>query len=76
MHGDAAALMDLAHRRTAVRVGSAECCGEELDLFAFEPGHVGAGEEAGEFGVDENPVVEVVDDDFQRLVSADLGEDG
>jgi hypothetical protein len=51
-----------------------ECRGEELDLFAFESGHVGAAEETGEFAVGEYAVVEVGDDDFECFVAADLAE--
>lgn len=64
--------MYLAHRYSGVGLRSTECGSEELDLPARQPGHVGAGEEPGEFCVGEHAIVEVGDDDFQRLVTADL----
>jgi hypothetical protein len=72
MHGDAAALMHLAHQCAGVGVRPAECRGKELDLPAFESGHVGACEEAGEFLVSEHATVEIVHHDLQRFVPPDL----
>ena len=71
VHGDAAALMHLPHRRARVGLGPAEGGREELDLFALEAVHVRSGEEARQLIIGKHTNVEVLDDDFDRLVPAD-----
>jgi hypothetical protein len=70
-HHDPAALMDLLHRRARVRFRAAKCGREELDLLTLQSVHVGAGKKAGQLIVGKYPGVEVLYDDFDRLVAAD-----
>lgn len=76
VHGDATALMHLLHRRTGIWLRPAQSRGKEFRLFAFETAHIRSGEEAGELVVGEHPSVEILDDDLDRLVPADLVVDG
>src|SRR5690606_34253572 len=76
VHGDTPALMYLFHRCTGVGVRAAERRGEELDLLPAQPGHIRSGEETGELVVGEDSGIEIGDDGFQSLVSADPFEDG
>lgn len=71
VHGDAAALMHLLHRRAGIGLGTAQRGGEELHLPAFEPVHVRSGEEAGQLVIGKHTNVEVLDHDLDRLVPAD-----
>ena len=75
MTGDTAALMHLAHRSTGIRLGAAERSCEELDLFALQTSHIGTGEEPGQLVVSQHATVEVGDDGFERLMTADLNVD-
>src|ERR1700722_7445984 len=75
IHRDPAPAVDLLHWRAGVRLGSAECGGEEFDLLAFEPFHVRPGEKARQVIVVKHAAIEVLDDDLQGLVGADPAVD-
>jgi hypothetical protein len=72
MHGDAAPLMDLPHRRAGVRPGAPEYRAEEFDLTGLHAPHVRAGVETGQEVIVEYSAVEILDHDFERVVTADL----
>ncbi len=56
--GDAAALVNLPHRRAGVRLGAAKGGPEELHLPALQPCHVGPGKETGQLLIGENPRIQ------------------
>src|SRR5437588_12947424 len=72
MRGDTATFVDLPHRRAGVGSGAVEHRAQELDLTGFHAPHVRPGVKTGQLIVVEYPAVEVLDDDFEGVVTADL----
>jgi hypothetical protein len=72
MHRDPTAFMRLPDRQAGVGLLSAEDRAEVFDLLGFHPLHIRSGVEVGQQIVVEHAAIEVFDDDFEGVVTADL----